>query len=82
MSENKKIDLSGDGGVLKEILNEGQGEEYPLNGCKVSLHYTGKLVDGTVFDSSVGREPFEFDLGKGKFLEASINAHKLIIFCL
>ncbi|XP_018794277.1 PREDICTED: FK506-binding protein 59 [Bactrocera latifrons] len=70
MSENKKIDLSGDGGVLKEIINEGHGEEYPLNGCKVSLHYTGKLVDGTVFDSSVGREPFEFDLGKGHVIKA------------
>lgn len=75
MSENKKIDLSGDGGVLKEIINEGQGDEYPLNGCKVTLHYTGKLVDGTVFDSSVGREPFEFDLGKGTFLEPSINTN-------
>lgn len=70
MSENKKIDLSGDGGVLKEIINEGQGDEYPLNGCKVTLHYTGKLVDGTVFDSSVGREPFEFDLGKGHVIKA------------
>ncbi|XP_054744105.1 FK506-binding protein 59 isoform X1 [Anastrepha obliqua] len=70
MSENKKIDLSGDGGVLKEIIQEGHGEEHPLNGCKVSLHYTGKLVDGTVFDSSVEREPFEFDLGKGHVIKA------------
>ncbi|XP_036321003.1 FK506-binding protein 59-like [Rhagoletis pomonella] len=70
MSENKKIDLSGDGGVLKEIIKDGQGDEHPLNGCKVSLHYTGRLVDGTVFDSSVEREPFEFDLGKGHVIKA------------
>lgn len=67
-SETNKIDISGDGGVLKEILKEGTGDETPHNGCKVSLHYTGRLVDGTEFDSSVGRdEPFEFELGKGKW---------------
>lgn len=65
-SETNKLDISGDGGVLKEILKEGTGDETPNNGCKVSLHYTGRLVDGTEFDSSVGRnEPFEFELGKG-----------------
>lgn len=64
--ELPKIDISKDGGVQKEILKEGTGEETACNGCKVSLHYTGKLTDGTIFDSSVDRgEPFEFDLGKG-----------------
>lgn len=60
------IDISGDGGVKKEILEEGKGTETPGIGCKVSLHYTGKLTDGTIFDSSVERgQPFEFNLGKG-----------------
>ncbi|XP_052851779.1 FK506-binding protein 59 [Drosophila gunungcola] len=71
MPEANKIDLSGDGGVLKEILQEGKGTETPHSGCTVSLHYTGRLVDGTEFDSSVGRnEPFEFPLGKGNVIKA------------
>lgn len=62
-----QIDLSGDGGVLKKILKESTIDEQPTSGCKVSLHYTGTLLDGTKFDSSVDRnEPFEFELGKGK----------------
>ncbi|KAH8350500.1 hypothetical protein KR067_004998 [Drosophila pandora] len=69
--ETKKIDLSGDGGVLKEILREGTGTETPHNGCTVSLHYTGRLEDGTEFDSSLSRnEPFEFPLGKGNVIKA------------
>lgn len=34
-------------------------------GDNVKVHYTGKLTNGTVFDSSEGREPLEFQLGSG-----------------
>lgn len=32
-------------------------------GDMVSVHYTGKLEDGTVFDSSEGHEPLQFEIG-------------------
>jgi peptidylprolyl isomerase len=37
-------------------------------GNTVRIHYTGKLDDGTQFDSSVGREPLEFALGGGQVI--------------
>lgn len=33
------------------------------DGNTVQIHYTGKLTDGTVFDSSEGRDPLEFQIG-------------------
>jgi len=38
------------------------------NGHTVKVHYTGKLDDGSVFDSSVNREPLEFTLGQGQVI--------------
>jgi peptidylprolyl isomerase len=37
-------------------------------GDTVKVHYTGKLDDGTVFDSSVDREPLAFRLGAGQII--------------
>ena len=38
------------------------------DGNTVKVHYTGKLADGTVFDSSADREPLEVKLGTGSVI--------------
>uniref|UniRef100_H2Y9R5 peptidylprolyl isomerase n=1 Tax=Ciona savignyi TaxID=51511 RepID=H2Y9R5_CIOSA len=48
------------------IKTAGIGEERPMSGSKVTVHYTGKLLDGTIFDSSHNHgSKFTFNLGKG-----------------
>ena len=48
-------------------LNEGApGASLAPNKKRIEMHYTGKLLDGTVFDSSVTRgQTFKFTLGAG-----------------
>lgn len=37
-------------------------------GDRVRVHYTGKLTDGSQFDSSAGRDPLEFQIGSGHII--------------
>ncbi|MGR3794334.1 FKBP-type peptidyl-prolyl cis-trans isomerase [Vannielia sp. SX4] len=37
-------------------------------GDTLHIHYTGTLDDGTVFDSSQGRDPLQFELGSGQII--------------
>ena len=43
----------------KKVVKEGRS---------VSVHYTGTLDDGTVFDTSRGRDPISFEVGSGKVI--------------
>jgi len=56
--------------LLGAILISGcnGGPNTAQNGNIVQVHYTGTLQDGTMFDTSVGREPLEFTLGEGRVI--------------
>jgi len=56
-------------GLQYTITLKGNGKK-PMNGDKVVVHYTGKLTNDTVFDSSVKRgQPFSFKLGAGQVIK-------------
>jgi peptidylprolyl isomerase/FKBP-type peptidyl-prolyl cis-trans isomerase FkpA len=49
-----------------KTTQEGTGERVIKSGDTIAVHYTGKLTNGTKFDSSVDRgTPFEFQIGQG-----------------
>lgn len=51
-------------GLWMKELSSGTGRS-ASTGDRIRIHYVGRLPDGTVFDSSLGGEPFEFELGAG-----------------
>lgn len=66
LAENKtKSDvITTESGLQYQVITEGTGPK-PTADDKVKVHYTGTLLDGTKFDSSVDRgEPAEFGVGQ------------------
>ncbi|MEQ9398003.1 MAG: peptidylprolyl isomerase [Longimicrobiales bacterium] len=46
------------------------------DGTNVSIHYTGRLSDGSVFDTSEGGDPLDFEVGAGQVIPGFENAVK------
>jgi len=72
-AQRKSVDVTPerDKGILKEIVRQGTGDDQPLKGDTVYLHYSGRLEDGTEFEfSRNGREKFQLilDSNDGKVL--------------
>jgi peptidylprolyl isomerase len=69
MSEVQGENISKDPKIQIIEVAQGTGTE-AKNGSLVSVHYAGKLQDGTVFDSSFSRgEPLQFNLGTGRVIK-------------
>ena len=58
LTQNKAVEdvVETDSGLQYQVLQRGKGTEHPSASSKVTVHYHGTLLDGTVFDSSVDRD--------------------------
>src|SRR5690606_21874642 len=55
-------------GLYYAVKEEGKGPEVDA-GDEVTVHYSGMLLDGTPFDSSVGKDPMKIKVGEGRLIQ-------------
>lgn len=68
VEENNNTIMANEDKLKIEILKEGTGSAIANNSMAI-VHYTGTLLDGTKFDSSLDRgQPFSFKLGAGQVI--------------
>ena len=69
ISAQQKDTIKTESGLQYIVLEKGSGETAGP-GKEATVHYTGYLTDGKVFDSSVERnQPFSFTIGEGKVIK-------------
>lgn len=69
MSYLEEVHVTADGGIIKKIITQGEGE-CPKKGQEVTVNYEGRLEDGTVFDRSADHgEPLKIRIGEGQVIE-------------
>lgn len=57
-----------EGRVEIRTTKVGDDKTIPKDGDTVSVHYTGRLTDSRIFDTSRGRSPFDFVVGQGSVI--------------
>lgn len=78
LAQPKDDYIKTESGLQLKITNPGQGE-FPKPGDNVTAHYTGKLLDGTIFDSSIQRgTPFSFEVGTGQVIKGWDEGFQLL----
>ncbi|MBK5284009.1 MAG: FKBP-type peptidyl-prolyl cis-trans isomerase [Bacteroidia bacterium] len=63
---------------LYVIVTEKTKRNIPVRGNRITVHYTGKFLNGKIFDADDSRHPYAFELGTGKVLAGWEEAFSLL----
>jgi FKBP-type peptidyl-prolyl cis-trans isomerase len=65
----REVEITKDRGVLKYIIKEGEGIDLNQKDSIFTVHYTGKLQDGTIFETTNNQAPLDFEIGKDQVIK-------------
>ncbi|XP_011029984.1 PREDICTED: peptidyl-prolyl cis-trans isomerase FKBP53-like [Populus euphratica] len=68
-AKSSQVRTFSNGLVIEELAMGKPDGKRASPGSQVSVHYIGKLKNGKIFDSNVGRAPFKFRLGVGQVIK-------------